>query len=169
MGGPIVGGGDVNVTGFTSRAGRPRAANGGAADGAPTTPVLAAADDGTSLVCAAAPADAAAPSPSTWPLPPPGTSDAPPAHRDSGLRYEYYSLSLGGVRPAAVPLGGGRLRVALTVGASASLRASIRDGHGRCSVEYSDGTAIDGGVAVAAAHASAEEVVRRARRRRRAG
>ena len=50
------------------------------------------------------------------------------------LRYEYYSLALGGVRPAAVPLGGGRLRVALTVGASASLRASIRDGHGRRTV-----------------------------------
>ena len=111
------------------------------------------------VVCAAAPADAAGAVALHLALPPPGTSATPPAHRDSGLQYEYYSLALGGVRPAAVPLGGGRLRVALAVGASASLRTAIRDGHGRCTVEYSDGTAIDGGAAVAAAHASAEEVV----------
>ena len=156
MGGPIVGGGDVNVTGFCLTGGAAASCKWGAAADAPTTPVLAAADDGTSLVCAAAPPTPPAPSPSTGAAAA-GDVDAPPAHRDSGLRYEYYSLTLGGVRPAAVPLGGGRLRVALTVGASASLRTAIRDGHG--GARSSTVTAPPSTAAAVAAHASAEEVV----------
>ena len=158
MGGPIVGGGNVNVTGFCLTGGAGASCKWGADDDADDAR-LAAAADGTSSSAPPHPPTLPAPSPSTWRCRRPGR---PPRRRrtaTAGCGTSTLPLSLGGVRPTAVPLGGGRLRVALTVGASASLRTAIRDGHGRCAVEYSDGTTIDGGAERAAAHASAEEVV----------
>ena len=131
MGAPIVGGGDVNATGFclVGRGGRELQMG----------RRRRRADDARPRRRRRHLPRSAPPHPPTPPAPSPSRRRCRrPGRRarfrrtaTAGCGDEYYSLALGGVRPAAVPLGGGRLRVAVAVGASASLRAAIRDGHGR--------------------------------------
>ena len=160
LGGPVAGGTNVSVSGVclpdVSQAGVAATCRWGAAEDAPTTPVVMGSSGGA-IVCstAAAVSGAAGPTP-LYLATNASESEAAAGFLATGLYFEYYALEAVRVAPVAGPVAGGTwIRMSLAMAASEELREQVSLAQTRCRISVGD---------IAAApflplHASADEII----------
>ena len=133
----MAGGTDVSVSGVclpdVSQAGVAATCRWGAAEDAPTTPVVMGSSGGA-IVCSAAAAVGGAAGPTPLYLASNASElQAAAGFRATGLYFEYYSLEATRVAPVAGPVAGGSwVRMSLAMSASEALRDQVTIAETRC-------------------------------------